>query len=751
MTARADAAREAQHHSVQLHRQLGALLAMSALLAGMFVVNEFVKAWAEAGAFNLRVLHMAGLGGMAVLAGGWWVYYRSMQRWQQEVLSLRALAENASQAKTDFLANMSHEIRTPLNGVIGMLGLLAQMPLSERQREYVDTIRKSSEQLLLVINDVLDVAKIEAGQLSLEPIPFDIATHTNDVVETFVAEAARKGLEMIVHYTPGMPTRVVGDPGRYRQIVTNLIGNAMKFTTRGYVMVDVGLVRQEQGRGVFRVRVTDTGVGIPAGKVRSVFERFAQVDASTTRKYGGSGLGLAITRELVKMMGGDITVESVEGKGSTFSFTLDLLLDNTLAVDRVPLPSAEILRGLKVLAVDDGKVNRQILREILESVGAAVAEADSGAAVLARLDRGEAYDLILVDNRMPDYDGLALGREIQKRSGAMLAVHTSIGQRGDALRFEEAGFAAYVLKPFTPTELIEVLCLARSRLLAPGAAKARFAPGIITRHMLHELKENGGARSLPLKADYGEVLVVEDDRVNQNVLGAILGRLGAHAVVAENGREAVEMVKGKPYGLVLMDMNMPVMNGPDAARAIREMELAAGRAATPIIALTANAMKEHREACLAAGMHDYLTKPVTVEKLQQVLEKWVVPGSVAPVGEEKEDGGMEAEEGAAVDMGFVDGLTDGDGAVQRRLFAVFFEHAQEALATLEEAPLGTEAWRQAAHRLKGSAASLGVFGLSNACARAEEADLGEDKEDLLDGINGCFAEVRRFCEGRGMV
>lgn len=744
-----DATLVAQHHSVQLHRQLGALLVMSALLVGMFVVNEFVDAWAGAGAGNVRVLHLVGLGGMAVLGGGWWVYYRSMQRWQQEVLRLRMLAENASQAKTDFLANMSHEIRTPLNGVIGMLGLLAQMQLSERQREYVDTIRKSSEQLLLVINDVLDVAKIEAGQLSLEPIPFDIATHTNDVVETFVAEATRKGLEMIVRYAPAMPTRVVGDPGRYRQIVTNLIGNALKFTNKGYVMVDVEMVRQDGGRGMFRVRVVDTGVGIPADKVKTVFERFAQVDASTTRKYGGSGLGLAITRELVRMMGGEIKVESIEGRGSTFSFTLDLLLDK-VAGSRVPLPSAEILRGLCVLAVDDGEVNRQILREILESVGAVVSEADSGAATLARLARGEVFDMILVDNRMPDYDGLALGKEIKKYTQAMLVVHTSIGQRGDALRFEEAGFAAYVLKPFTPTELIEVLCLARNRMLAPGAAKDGFAKGILTRHMLHDVKDNGDGQRVGLKADYGEVLVVEDDKVNQNVLGAILEKLGAHATVAENGQQAVAMVKDHPFGLVLMDMNMPVMNGPDAARAIREMELASGREAMPIIALTANAMKEHREECLAAGMHDYLTKPVTVEKLQQVLEKWVVPGSMVAAGEgvEEEDEGLE---GAAVDIGFVNSLTDSDSEVQKRLFGVFFEHAQAYIATLEEAPLGAEAWKQAAHKLRGSAASLGVFGLSNACARAEEADLGEDKEDLLDGINGCFAEVRRFCEGRKLV
>jgi signal transduction histidine kinase/DNA-binding response OmpR family regulator len=739
----------AQHHSVQLHRQLGALLVMSALLVGMFMVNEFVNAWASDGLGNVRVLHLIGLGGMAVLGGGWWVYYRSMQRWQQEVLRLRMMAENASQAKTDFLANMSHEIRTPLNGVIGMLGLLAQMQLSERQREYVDTIRKSSEQLLLVINDVLDVAKIEAGQLSLEPIPFDIATHTNDVVETFVAEATRKGLEMIVRYAPAMPTRVVGDPGRYRQIVTNLIGNALKFTARGYVMVDVEMVGQESGRGVFRVRVVDTGVGIPADKVKTVFERFAQVDASTTRKYGGSGLGLAITRELVRMMGGEIKVESIEGRGCTFSFTLDLLLDK-VAGSRVPLPSAEILRGLCVLAVDDGEVNRQILREILESVGAVVSEADSGAATLARLARGEVFDMILVDNRMPDYDGLALGRAIKKHSQAMLVVHTSIGQRGDALRFEEEGFAAYVLKPFTPTELIEVLCLARNRMLAPGAAKDGFVKGIITRHMLHDVKDNGDGQRAGLKADYGEVLVVEDDKVNQNVLGAILEKLGAHATVAENGQQAVEMVRAHPFGLILMDMNMPVMNGPDAARAIRDMELASGRQAMPIIALTANAMKEHREECLAAGMHDYLTKPVTVEKLQQVLEKWVVPGSVTATTEEREEE-SDGLEGAAVDIGFVNSLTDSDAEVQRRLFGVFFEHAQAYIATLEEAPLGAEAWKQAAHKLRGSAASLGVFGLSNACARAEEADLGEDKEDLLDGINGCFAEVRRFCEGRKLV
>lgn len=698
----------------------------------------------------------------------WLQAYLSLTHWQRQVAGLRQVAENASQAKTDFLANMSHEIRTPLNGVIGMLGLLEQMQLTERQREYVDTIRKSSEQLLLVINDVLDVAKIEAGQLSLEPIPFDFAVSANDVVSTFMAEAQRKNLDLVVRYQPLMPTRVVGDPGRFRQILTNLVGNALKFTSSGYVFVNLEPYKQTPDTIHLKLSVTDTGIGIAAEKQRQIFDRFGQADSSTTRKYGGTGLGLAITRELARMMGGELTLESQEGKGSTFTATLSFPLDDGEVETRYKLPSADILRGLHVLIVDDGDINRRIMREIMENEGCRVAEATHGDEALRLVAQSAPFDIILVDNYLPDSDGLTLGPQLRANSNALLAVHSSIGQRGDASRFELAGFDVYAIKPLTPAELVELLCLARARQLAPTGQKASFPKGIITRHVLRELKEYGSQKTATgAQKNYGRILVVEDDKVNQQVLGAIIAKIGGMVVAADNGRVAVGMVQREdPFDLVLMDMNMPEMDGPTAARRIRELESQSGRAPMPIVALTANALKEHRDLCLEAGMNDYLTKPVTVEKLQQLVTTWVLPRDLPaqPAAAEQPAAVREAEipdrplvaaaeeEGEVpIDLGFVEALTGGDPETLKKLLLLFFENAPKALQTLEDMPLGTDDWQKAAHKLKGSAASLGIFPLSNLCARAEFAELDASKEEILDGIQTHYNTLRSFCERRGWV
>lgn len=711
------------------------------------------------------LFHFIEISSVFVLGIVWLQAYLGLLHWQHQVNRFRSIAESSSQAKTDFLANMSHEIRTPLNGVIGMLGLLEQMQLTERQREYVDTIRKSSEQLLLVINDVLDIAKIEAGQLSLEPIPFDFAVSANDVVSTFMSEAQRKNLDLVVRYQPLMPTRVIGDPGRFRQVLTNLVGNALKFTSSGYVFVNLETYKQTPDTLHLKLSVTDTGIGISPEKQRKIFERFSQADTSTTRQFGGTGLGLAITRELARMMGGDISLESLEGKGSTFSAVLVFPLDDSAETSRYAVPGTDVLRGLHVLIVDDGDINRRVMREIMENEGCRVAEASHGDEAVRLVGQSSPFDIILVDNYLPDTDGLTLGPQLRTHSNALLAVHSSIGQRGDASRFEHAGFDVYAIKPMTPNELVELLCLARARQLASTGQKGSFPKGIITRHVLRELKEYGTQKTTAAQKSYGRILVVEDDKVNQQVLGAIIGKIGGQAITADNGRVAVNMVQSEdPFDLVLMDMNMPEMDGPSATRRIRELESQSGRAPMPIVALTANALKEHRDVCLEAGMNDYLTKPVTVEKLQKLVTTWVLPRDFPAQAEavaslslrEDEKPVLDAvavEEPAElpVDIGFLEALTGGDEETGKKLFFLFFENAPKALQTLEDAPLGTEDWQKAAHKLKGSAASLGVFPLSNLCARAEFAELDASKEEILDAILSQYSALRGFCEKRGWI
>jgi two-component system sensor histidine kinase/response regulator len=702
-------------------------------------------------------VHVVGSIALVVLTGLWINFARRLHEWHTQWVADRAKADDANSAKSDFLANMSHEIRTPLNGIIGMLGLLAQLPLTTKQQEYVSTVRKSSEQLMLVINDVLDIAKIEANQLSLEPIPFDLKEATRDVIETFLMPAQAKNLELLLRVAPGIDSRVIGDPGRFRQILTNLIGNALKFTKEGYVYVQVEPLSRRAGQLGFAISVTDTGIGIPPEKRALIFERFRQADTSTTRQYGGTGLGLAITHELVSLMGGAITIDSVPGLGSTFKLELTFPQDTTPAPAVHPLPDTSTLRGLTALVVDDSRVNRQILREALSSAGVAVNDVADGAEALAAV-RAQAYDIVLIDNRLPDTDAASLGQALAPLSSALRIVHTSLGQRGDIDRFATLGFAGYLLKPYTPEDVTQLLAVARARVLAPQD----FPRGLLTRPVIDALRQHGKVgldsptptQPLP-QGTYGHVLVVEDDMVNQQVLSAILGKLGATVTLADNGRVALESIEnGGVFDLVLMDMNMPEMNGPDATRAIRTFEQATAREPMPIIALTANALREHRDICLEAGMDDYLTKPVTVEKLQNLLDRRIGRRTrdVEPVVEDlppppfSDNSAPQVVNFAALEV-----LTDGDQTAQQRLFGVFFPNADASLATLDDAEIGTEAWKKAAHKLKGSAATLQAEELAAACAVAESADLGADKESLLAGIQAAYAAVREVCAERGIV
>ncbi len=534
---------------------------------------------------------------------------------REALLRATQAAEAANRAKTAFLATMSHEIRTPMNGIIGMTALLADTVLGRVQREYAEAIRTSSNSLLAIINDILDFSKIEAGKLEIESLEMDLRGNVEEVGSMMALQAAMKDLELIVDVRPDVPQMVLGDPQRIRQCLVNLVGNAIKFTAQGEIVIEVRLEGQSDGVSRIRFEVRDTGIGVAPDARAELFQPFTQADSSTTRKFGGTGLGLSIVKRLVELMGGEVSVASEFGKGSTFGFTLPLKPVESAARASPPPPEGG---GRRVLVVDDNETNRRVLVGHLEYGRHDAQAAASAAEALALMQRATAenrpYEAVLVDYQMPDMDGAMLGERIAGDpllSRSRLVLLTSLDRKGDHTRFASMGFAAYLIKPVRGGELRECL----RHVLAHEAEEWQTGT--------HPLVTRGTLTSTGSHRQYGgRVLVVEDNPVNQKVAQRFLERLGCNVRVVGDGTEAVEACASERFDLILMDMQMPVMDGLTATRAIRTRE--SGGARTPIVALTANVLAGQFQSCLDAGMDDVLAKPLEPARLQDVLERFVL-------------------------------------------------------------------------------------------------------------------------------
>ncbi|HCE46744.1 MAG TPA: hybrid sensor histidine kinase/response regulator [Lentisphaeria bacterium] len=682
--------------------------------------NEILKSHAAGLEELLRVHEQASLEEARKLEGA----LDTLEHTTQELRIAKKAAEDASRLKSEFLANMSHEIRTPMNGIIGMAELLMDTNPTREQKEYLDSMVMSAESLMSIINDILDLSKIEAQKIELESTSFNLRDSVGDILNTLGLRASEKGLELAYHIPPDVPDAVVGDPVRLRQIIVNLVGNAIKFTEKGEVVVSVDLESVDKDSALLYFTVADTGIGIPAEKLKLIFEPFSQADASMTRRYGGTGLGLTISSRLVELMGGRIWLESEVGRGSKFHFTIKLGITQFPSVRQIP-EKLENLHDLKVLVVDDNATNRRILEEMLKNWRMKPTTADGAQSALQMMETatgsGEPFRLLLLDANMPVTDGFGLVEQIKQHpvfSGTTIMMLTSSGQRGDTARCRELGISAYLIKPIKQSLLLDSI----TTVLGKFEQEIAWHPSP-ARILAEEM------RSL-------NILLVEDNLVNQKISSVMIEKRGHAVTVAENGMEAIALwqsnAESHPFDVILMDVQMPVMDGFEATRIIREREKAAG-AHIPIIALTANAMKEDREICLKSGMDGYASKPLRAAELFSVIDE-----VLEHKGKEKEV--EEPSSGRTAELFNVEESLrrlDGDAVLLKEVMRIFLNEYPVLLSEIRTAVGKNDAAQleRSSHSLKGALGNFGAHAVSETASKLEmmgrKGDFPEAKEELV--------------------